>query len=122
MAKGTITAVHPLLPMRDQAESRTFYEALGFDALLAMDGYLIMGRDGVELHFWPCSDRAIAENTSCYIRSSDVDALHAEFSAGFPAGEGVRLTAPENREWGMREFYVFDPSGNLLKIGQPTPR
>jgi hypothetical protein len=25
---------------------------------------------------------------------------------------------PEDRAWGMREFYVMDPSGNLLRFGQ----
>ena len=25
---------------------------------------------------------------------------------------------PEDRPWGMREFYVMDPNGNLLRFGQ----
>jgi hypothetical protein len=24
------------------------------------------------------------------------------------------------RDWGMTEFYVWDPDGNLLRIGMPT--
>jgi hypothetical protein len=36
------------------------------------------------------------------------------------AGEGGRISAPVDRDWGMREFYIWDPDGNLLKFGVPV--
>ena len=34
------------------------------------------------------------------------------------AAAGGRLSAPQDKPWGMREFEVWDPSGCLLRIGQ----
>lgn len=45
-----------------------------------MDDYLIAERDGCGTHFWRCTERHIAENTSCYVRG-DTRALHADFAA-----------------------------------------
>ena len=55
----------------------------------------------------------MAGNSSCYLDTLDVDALYAEFIVN-----GVKATPLANREWGRREFYVIDSSGNLLHFGQ----
>ena len=34
------------------------------------------------------------------------------------ASDAGRIGQPEGRDWGMREFYVWDPVGDLLKFGQ----
>jgi hypothetical protein len=112
---GLISEAHPILASLDHGRTIAFYEAIGFSVLMRLPEHLILHRDGVRLHFWACDDRAIAENTSCYIRSPDVDLLYAEFASS----DGIRMTPPVSRPWGLREFYVWDPSGNLLRIGQP---
>src|SRR5262249_2801993 len=81
-------------------------------------GFAIVCRDDIEIHFWTCKERRIAEHTSAYFRVDDVDALHATLSA---ANDGGRLSEVADRAWGMREFYVTDPDGNLLKFGVPAP-
>ncbi len=61
-----------------------------------------------------CADRRIAENTACYLRVDDLDDLHRELAAA-----GLeRVTALHAKPWGMREFEVWDPSGNLLRFGE----
>ena len=114
-----IQAVCPLFPSSDIARSMAFYrDQLGFSWLAEFgDEYGIVERDGVEIHFWPCDDRHIAENTSAYFRTDDVDGLHGAVQQ---LATEARITAPETRPWGMREFYVWDPDGNLLKFGQPA--
>ncbi|UUZ67018.1 hypothetical protein LP416_18745 [Polaromonas sp. P2-4] len=57
--------------------------------------------------------RHIAENTSCYVRTGNTQALYEEFK-----GRGVDVKPPEIRPWGMKELYVIDPHGNLLKFGE----
>ena len=110
-----VHATVPVLASLNLAETLQFYTArLGFAALLEMDNYLILQRDGCELHFWPCDDRHIAENTSCYVRG-DTAALHADFAA-----RGLQLAPPVVQPWGMKEMYVIDPHGNLLKFGEPA--
>lgn len=91
-----------------------FYtERLGFVEYLRMDDYAIVSRDGAEIHFWLCTERDIAQNTSCYVRVADTDALFREFNA-----KGLVVEPPAVRPWGMKELYVIDPHGNLLKFGQ----
>lgn len=110
-----IQATVPVLASLNLGETRQFYtERLGFTALLEMDNYLILQRDGCELHFWPCNERHIAENTSCYVRAN-TEALHADFTA-----RGLPLAPPVVQPWGMKEMVVIDPHGNLLKFGEPT--
>ncbi len=110
-----IASTVPVLASLDLDESLRFYaDRLGFEPRLHVPGgYAIVERDGAQLHFWRCADRRIAENTSCYVRTPDVDALHREFT-----GRGLRLDPPRTRDWGMRELYVIDPHGNLLRFGQ----
>lgn len=112
----------PILPSRDLAETRRFYERLGFDAWFgdrAPWAYEILSRGHLVVHFYADSALDPLHNpTSCYWRVKDADRLYSEFAAyGLPA-EGIpRLTRPHNAPWGMREFTLVDPSGNLVRIG-----
>jgi catechol 2,3-dioxygenase-like lactoylglutathione lyase family enzyme len=115
--------VAPILPSRDLRATSDFYERLGYEqAGLWPDEYLIVSRGEVGLHFFHCPQldpwTSIA---GCYLYVEDADALHEEYSRlGLP-GEGIpRLHgAPEDTEYGLREFAVVDADGNLLRIGSP---
>lgn len=104
----------PVLASLDLKESVEFYtQFLGFDGEVIGDNYAIVKREAIEIHFWKCDDRKIAENTSCYVRVKDVDKYWHAF-----AKAGLRLKEPVNCPWGMREIYVIDPHGNLIKFGE----
>lgn len=115
--------VLPMLPSLSIAESRDFYrDRLGFDEIV-YEGpdYLILRRDFVghpmEIHFWFTDDRKLCETSGVYIRGGGIDALHAEFGR-----RGVEKLSPMSvRPWGMEEFYVWDPHGNILKFGRNAP-
>ena len=114
-AGATVQSTVPVLASLNLAETLQFYTRhLGFAPLLEMDNYLILQRDGCELHFWPCNERHIAENTSCYVRAN-TGVLHADFAA-----RGLQVAPPIIQPWGMKEMYVIDPHGNLLKFGEPA--
>ena len=105
----------PILPSPDIQATRDFYrDTLGFGVVgPEMDDYLIVRRNEIEIHFWKSDDRKLPEISSCYIRGGEVPALHAEFSA-----RGVERLSPFTvRPWNMKEFYIRDPHGNLLKFG-----
>jgi catechol 2,3-dioxygenase-like lactoylglutathione lyase family enzyme len=117
----------PILPSRDLRETLGFYERLGFENRGAPPDewdYLILGRGGIELHFY--GDPAVDPLTTaamCYVRAADADALHAEWERiGVPSDErtGSRLEEPMDTDYGMREFAVVDPSGNLVRVGSPV--
>ena len=113
--RPAITATVPVLASLDFDQTESFYgQRMGFATVLRAPDWLIVEREGCEIHFWLCEERHLAENTSCYVRGS-VGVLHADF-----ARRGLQLAPPQDRPWGMRELYVIDPHGNLLKFGEPA--
>jgi catechol 2,3-dioxygenase-like lactoylglutathione lyase family enzyme len=110
--------VIPILPARDLDETLAFYARLGFalKRRYAHHRYAIVLRGASELHF---SEHGHADpghsHAGFYLRVSDARAVHEEWRAGGAEG----LSAVEDKPWRMREFSVVDPSGNLLRIGQP---
>ena len=104
----------PVLASLNIAESHDFYAgALGFSIIYEDGNYLIVRRDEMEIHFWLAGDRIHPENTSCYIRGGQIVALYEEYKTrGVP-----RLSSFELRPWNMKEFYIHDPHGNLLRFG-----
>ena len=115
-----LNKVCPQLPAADVNEAATWYrDKLGFtiNRVYPEHGFAIVCRDDIEIHFWTCTERRIAEHTSAYFRVDDIDGLHATLAG---ANDGGRLSEVADRVWGMREFYVTDPDGNLLKFGVPA--
>ncbi|MBX9458371.1 MAG: VOC family protein [Rhizobium sp.] len=120
LTEDDVVEVLPILPSLSIAETRDFYrDRLGFDEIVHEDKeYLIIRRLFVgrrmELHFWRTDDRKICEVSAVYIRGGGIDALHAELTE-----RGAEKLSPMTaRPWGMEEFYVWDPHGNLLKFGR----
>ena len=114
----------PILPARDLGETRAFYERLGFRAAgwwpNEFGGYAILVRGDLSMHFFAFEDISPAQNyAQCYWRVKDVDALYAECDAAGLSRSGMpRLEPVENKPWGMREFAIIDPTGNLVRVGQ----
>ena len=109
----------PILPAQDLRRTRQFYESLGFKAGYNDDRYDILRRGNLVVHLERHDDLVPAANhTSCYWRVSNADALHEEFAAlGLPDDGVPRLTRPSDEPWGMREFTLKDPAGNLIRVG-----
>lgn len=104
----------PILASLDISETRDFYVwQLGFSVRYEEPHYLIVGRDDIELHFWKTDQRQFPENTSCYIRGSQVQALFEEYVQK----RVPRLSSFEVQPWSMKEFHIRDPHGNLPKFG-----
>ena len=117
----------PILPSRHLEETRQFYRRLGFEAW--WDGkapwdYEFVSRGNLVMHFF--LERGLApeaNDTSCYWRVFDAGQLYAELSALQLPVKGIpRLTAPSDQPWGMREFTIVDPSGNLIRVGHRRRR
>lgn len=112
----------PQLPSRSMARTIAFYTALGFDVEIVSphQDYAIGNRGSLELHFFLHPElEPAASSFGCYFRVGDVDALHAQFSSAKLPGKGIpRITTPENKPWGLREFAVVDEDGSLIRIGQ----
>ncbi len=114
MAESTSAA--PILPVADMAEAAAFYRALRFSVAAHDDGYALVLQGGAELfhlRLAPGLDPT-ANPAALYLHVGDADERHAAWKAG-PA----EVTDPEDQPWGMREFSLRDPSGNLIRVGHP---
>lgn len=113
-------AVIPILPSRSLLRTIDFYRKLGFNGEVVGDGYAILTRGSIELHFFAHPELKPEECYSgCYIRLRDVDRIWAQLSAANLPVQGIpRMEPVEDKPWGMREFALLDEDGNLLKFGQ----
>jgi catechol 2,3-dioxygenase-like lactoylglutathione lyase family enzyme len=116
-----MSGVAPILPSRDLEATSAFYERLGFSRSgLWPAQYLIVRRWDIGLHFfhWEELD-PWSSIAGCYLYVDDTEALHAEFTGLDLPGKGIPHLhgAPEVTDYGLREFAVVDPDGNLLRIG-----
>jgi catechol 2,3-dioxygenase-like lactoylglutathione lyase family enzyme len=116
----------PILPSRDLRRTLTFYEALGFENRGAPPeewDYLIVGRGALWLHFFLDPDvDPLRTASSCFAYVDDAQRLYDEWAAldlAWDASAASRLVPPVETDYGMREFAVVDPSGNLVRVGSP---
>ncbi len=106
--------------MRNKAATKAFYvNQLGFKEFgkTDYDGYLMVEKDNIQIHFFEFSDLNPKENYGqVYIRTNDIDSLYKSFLdkkiAIHPAGH------LEIKPWGQKEFALLDPDNNLLTFGQ----
>ena len=113
----TLKSAAPVLASLNIERSVSFFcSRLGFAQVYVDPGvWGIVSRDAIQIHFWPCSEQHIAENTSCRVYVSGIDQLFAEFQS-----QGViHPAAPlQSKPWGSREFGVLDPDGNLITFAE----
>lgn len=110
----------PILPVHNLDEARAFYAKAGFAPWFnGRWNYEIVSRGHLVIHFVENRELIPGQNeSSCYWRVKDADRFYSELrTLGLPSAGIPRLTAPEDKPWGMREFALVDPSGNLIRIG-----
>jgi catechol 2,3-dioxygenase-like lactoylglutathione lyase family enzyme len=111
-----LTAINPKLPMRDKKVTRDFYIGkLGFEEFGGdYDGYLMVEKDNIQIHFFEFIDVDPAENYGqVYIRTDNIEQFYK-----LAKGNGASVTTLETKPWGQREFSIHDPDNNLLTVGQ----
>jgi len=112
----------PTLPSRSIDATVEFYHRLGFQggAHEFNRDYAILRRGSIEIHFFKHSELVPADSFSgCYLRVLDVETLYQAFVVvGLPRAGIPRIDVIENKPWGLREFAIVVPDGNLLRIGQ----
>jgi catechol 2,3-dioxygenase-like lactoylglutathione lyase family enzyme len=110
------------LPARDLNETAEFYAKLGFAPAFKDAGWMILRRGPLEIEFfpWPEVDPWTSV-ASCCVRVSELDELHEAFTEASLPLQGIpRLTPPADKPWGLREFALVDPNGNLLRCVRPV--
>lgn len=105
----------PILLTPDLQETKSFGTKLGF-VVEVFDAYAVLTGHGIELHYSFTEYPEMCLQTSCYIRGEAILDLHGELVARAPES----VSGIDRRDWGMTEFYVHDPHGNLWKFGMRT--
>ena len=109
--------VAPVFYVEDLAASlRHYTEVLGFTEKFQYGGfYAGLERGDALLHLSATKTPRRALGGACaYFFCDDVDAYHAEVKS-----KGAKIeTELETYEYGMRDFNIEDPDGNLLTFGQ----
>ncbi len=105
----------PILPVRELAETAAFWSRAGLSVEPYDEGYAFVlegGEECVHLAVHP-SVVPSANLSACYVHVDDVRGWRDRLvAAGLPA------TPVRDEPWGMTEFSVRDPSGNLVRIGR----
>ncbi|MBH1960185.1 MAG: VOC family protein [Flavobacteriia bacterium] len=115
-----LTHIHPKLPMRDKIVTQDYYvNQLGFQniGITDYDGYLMLKKDEVEIHFFEFQELDIKENYGqIYLRTNNIEELYEDL-----LNQNVQIhpNAPlQIKPWGQKEFSLLDPDYNLLTFGQ----
>ena len=112
--------VIPKLPMRNKAITREFYlTQLGFKdiGIADFEGYLILQKDNIEIHFFEFKELDIKENYGqVYIRTNEIEKFYQSLLDNkITIHKAGHL---QNKPWGQKEFAMLDPDNNLLTFGQ----
>ena len=98
------------------ASLKYFTEILGFSERFRFGDYAGVQYDDIQIHLSgpkATNKRGIGQG-SIYIFCDDVDAYYTEVNS-----RGATTQAPpKNYDYGMRDFVIEDPDGNLIGIGQ----
>ena len=114
--------IKAFVPARNLAESLAFYKALGFEATMESDdlAYVIYGKTAFLLSEFYNPEHAnnfvmhmLVANADDWYRNVEASGVVADFS--------VRLSPPDDRPWGLRDFTLIDPTGVLWRIGHVIP-
>lgn len=105
----------PVLPCQNLDESISFYEnMLGFKSTRYPD-LAILECDNLEIHLWLTNDKYLSENSSCYVRVTEIEDIYKEYEKKNVIHPNGKL---EEKPWGMKEFVVLDNSGNGIRFGE----
>jgi catechol 2,3-dioxygenase-like lactoylglutathione lyase family enzyme len=110
----TLKSLIPQLPILNMEAAKKFYtEELNCRLESEYPDFLIFEFEGLVLHLWLCDSKAIPESSSFYAIVENIEEMYARYA------HVKRIVVPLcTQPWGMKEFYIMDNSGNLLKFGE----
>ncbi|MFC5176436.1 VOC family protein [Nocardioides taihuensis] len=111
-----VRRIKPNIRSDDFAASRAFYAGvIGLEESPGLDWILFFGTDDRAVQLSVMGPDATApEHPDVSIEVDDVDEVHARAVAA-----GLEIVHPlTTEEWGLRRFFVRDPSGTVVNVTQ----
>jgi uncharacterized glyoxalase superfamily protein PhnB len=112
------------VPAKDFAQSRKFYEAIGFETATVAPTLMEVRLGQYAFFLQDLYDKAWAEKFTFHINVEDSDTwwqriqplkLHETFGVKEPE-------APKVMSWGLKVMHLYDPSGVTWVINSPAPK
>jgi hypothetical protein len=119
MTNMATVEIKAYLPAKDFELCKRFYTDLGFEMAWSSEdlAYFRAGRSSFLLQRFYVKE--LADNFMMHMLVEDVEAWWNHVTAQQIAAKyGVRVTPPDDRPWGIRDFTVDDPTSVLWRIGQ----
>src|SRR5712692_5555030 len=104
----TLDSIAPRIAVGDLGQTLAFYGRLGFAITYQDEGFAIIERDGIALHFNVSEGHSV-----CWIGVTNIEALYQQY---LPTG--AVQSSPQAQPWGMKEFFLCDPFRNLILFGE----
>ncbi len=113
----TLDSIAPRSLVADMEQALAFYGQLGFVTTYHDEGFAIVERDGIALHFNASDDEEPPnDHVLGWIGVANIEALYQQY---VPTGA---LQSPlTSQPWGMKEFVLCDPFRTLLLFGESIP-
>ena len=109
----TLDSVAPRFLVGDMEQALAFYGQLGFATTYHDEGFAIVERDGIALHF-----NASEGHSVCWIGVTNIEALYQHY---LPTGAIQSPPPLQATPWGTKEFWLCDPFRNILIFGESIP-
>lgn len=112
--EGQLRKIMPSMPLSNVPAGVAYYrDILGFSINYQQHDLGVMDRDEVRILLTARTTQYTGIGNCCvYIRNAD--ALYEELLA-----KGAHIPAPPvSQPWGLREFHVMDPEGNVITFAQ----
>jgi catechol 2,3-dioxygenase-like lactoylglutathione lyase family enzyme len=121
MADSTWVQITPFFGVSDLEQAIAFYrDVLGFTVWSPGGGYAYAEQERIAVRLLEL-DEGSSNPAGCshaYIDIGDADELFAKFVDRLSELSADRWGPPRDQPYGQREFWVRDPDGNLITLGQ----
>ncbi len=109
------------VPAKDFELSKQFYQDIGFTLASDTEGIAYFHHENVSFLLQNFYIKELAENFMMHLLVASVDAWWNKMQErNIEEKYGVKILAPEQRPWKMRDFVLADPSGVLWRIAENT--
>ena len=106
----TLDSIAPRSLVADMEQALAFYGQLGFAVTYQDEGFAIVERDGVALHFNASDSEEPSQDLVLgWISVTNIEALYQQYLPTATIRSPIRATA-----WGTKGFWLCDPFRNLL--------
>ena len=119
MNEPEFRAMTPRFVVKNFDRAIDHYGKLGFQVKYRDDGFMILGRDAVEIQMNEDVDQERG-GSICYMTVKGIDTIYKNVISKIPVDLCTgRHYSVHDQPYGVKEFALYDPFGNLLFFAEP---